>query len=144
MYVADKLIFSFITSDEEDYLLSAVLELQKYIQNNKNIILGKQYYYDGYLEIKNNISKTSDNNKLFKGNKAIGYINELNQNAIIVNSFFADDSQMEHELLKHYMLKINKISQNIDIESLHVKNGGITELNNILEEHIYSDKKRIM
>ena len=91
---SDKLIFSFITSDNIDLVLKESEFFRSYL-NNTHINLGRQYFEDGYIEdgLIYKAPKT-------KPQQILEYIEDLKNEYVISMIYYADDAQHNHTILE--------------------------------------------
>lgn len=127
--------FSFVTSDDYDFLIKYIEEL-KFLITSKNINISTHFCYDKIYS-DGDIKETSD---LSKASKIIKYISDKDFDRI----FFADDSSFEHELFKAILYQCYPDCELIEfrpnceeIDGLYTSSmSGISGLNDCLEKHL--------
>lgn len=103
LFGADRVVFSFVTNDNAKFLMRHIIEFKENIAD-ENIIMGKQFYNDGYINgdrINSNYLK--DNLKV---RKIIEYIKQLKEKYEVVNTYYADDSTFNIKLFLYFQRKM--------------------------------------
>ena len=127
---SDKIIFSFVTTENLDTVLSMEELLKKHI-NKSNISIGKHIYSDGVKTV----NKPHDILEQIKNLKSKYNISN--------NIYYADDSEFSHLMLIE--LK-NYLGIDHEIKSIIPENNGLEEVNEIIENSIInsSEYKKII
>lgn len=117
---SDKLIFSFITSANVESVFKESEFLRIHI-DNKHIVLGRQYFENGYIE----------DGRVFSGPKTkpqqiIEYINGLKSTYTVNMVYYADDTEYNHVILDALGHDICSFIPNQGI--------GISELNELISK----------
>lgn len=129
--------FSFITSDEESFLNSYIEEWLPY--TNNSIIMGKQFFRNGYIE-NGNVFYTK---KMCKFEQILSYAYSIECNNKIDSIYFADDSNINHEILsvfnnKYKIIHITKDKNPTLVYNYYSNKFGIEGLTECINE-IYKD-----
>ena len=126
----NNIIFSFITSDDEEFLATYIEEWLPY--TNSSIIMGKQFFKNGYIE-NGNVFYTK---RMCKFEQILSYALEYKN---IDSIYFADDNNINHEILsvfndKYKIIHITK-DKNTELTYNYYSNKiGIEGLTNCINE----------
>lgn len=111
---SDKIIFMFISSEDKKYIKLKQIELSKYL-NSSDII----------------IKDNNDSNKLTPISSEIKLVKKTN---ILDKVYYADDCKFFHDF-------IEELIGDVEFESLIPTNGGLKELNEIIESKYFEKQK---
>lgn len=115
----DKIIFSFVTTENIESVMLMDKALMSYIDGN--IYIGKHFYQN-------------ENKVVNKAHDIFEYIQQLKGKYIIdSNIYYADDCELYHYLLKELN---NGFQSQYVIHSIIPKKNGLVEVNDFLENHI--------
>lgn len=128
----NNIIFSIVSTENQETINYYQQLLKKYLNNN--VILGRQFYEDGYI-----YNDEAFNYSIGKCVQVLGYIEELLEKYDISKIYFADDNDFNQEMIKEI---INLKYPNIIFETIIPKSlNGLSELNKLVEDIKYNLKK---
>lgn len=109
VYLCDKIVFSFVSSDNMGTIKHYVSELQKY---DNDLIFGKQFYSDGYIDYQTGIVENGEkyNSKL---GSMIEYTKEISEKENLKLICLADDNASNM-----YFDVLHRLNSNVEIKLL--------------------------
>ena len=125
--IGDKIVFSVVSTESNETVARYLNILSNYFTDN--IIFGRQYYEDGYIE----------NNNVFdvcagKCSQIMDYINDLSKTYEIDKVYYAEDNKFICEMVGEC---INLIYPNIEYQGIiPSKLNGLKELNILINDNI--------
>lgn len=128
---ADSIIFSFVSTDKQDYVASCINTFK--IFTNNSITFGKQFFENGYF-----LNNETYPTKIGKASQIYGYLEQLNEEVNINKVYFADDSEMNLKILNF----LNSAHEDkYDIVTINpTENEGLKELNNLLGQTLKTQR----
>lgn len=133
---AKNLIFSLVSSDDSIIVNHQKNILQNYL--NQSIILGKQFFDNGYIMNDNIYIK-----KQSKIEQMLAYIKELNKDFNIIKLYYADDCEFFHILLNE-LLSTDNYYNNLLTSIIPKAHQGLVELNSLLENETINNNIYIL
>lgn len=130
---AKNIIFSLVSTDISDTLQKEISLLKRFF--SKSITIGKQFFENGYIE-------EYQENSYIKGKpfQILNYIEELQNKYEISKVYFADDTQIYHEILFE-LAECFQFPPNQIISIILENRLGLTELNEQIEIEATRQKK---
>lgn len=123
--LSNNVIFSMISTENQETINYYQQLLKKYLNNN--VILGRQFYEDGYI-----YKDEAFNHQVGKCVQVLGFIEELSKTYDITKIYFADDNDFNQEMIKEI---ISLKYPNIIFKSIIPKLlNGLSELNKLVED----------
>ena len=127
LYKSDNIIFSLISTDNKEHIIIQLNILKQFL--NQKIVLGKQFFSEGYVDENNNTAVLDFKTKY---EQIINYISEIEKEYHIEKVFYADDTEIYHMMLED-------IPNDYNDKIIHIipkNNIGLKELNCIISEKI--------